>query len=106
MAKYRKKPAPRLIDADALLEKEFFVDDEDGFGCSAVISADIRRAPTIDPESLRPHGRWFEMVDLVEDGHTGEYFEELFYNCTNCDCVSEQKTPFCPWCGATMDLEE
>ena len=48
---------PRLIDAEALLEQEFFVDDEDGFRCSVVLSSDIRHAPTIDPESLAEHLR-------------------------------------------------
>ena len=50
------------------------------------------------------HGRWFEMVESKEDGHTGEYYEEIYYNCLNCDYATGDKTPYCPNCGCKMDF--
>ena len=38
----------RLIDADKLLEKQFFSLDDDGFGMMVVSVTDIISAPTVD----------------------------------------------------------
>ena len=48
----------RLIDADALIEnKDLLIII--GAGDNICIDiADIAKAPTIDPEALRPTGRW------------------------------------------------
>ena len=51
---------------------------------------------------VREKGEWMEMVDYVEDGYTGEYYEEIYYNCLNCDYATTENTPFCPNCGADM----
>ena len=51
---------------------------------------------------VREKGEWMEMVDCVEDGYTGEYYEEIYYNCLNCDYATSENTPFCPNCGADM----
>lgn len=51
---------------------------------------------------VREKGEWMEMVDCVEDGYTGEYYEEIYYNCLNCDYATTENTPFCPNCGADM----
>jgi rubrerythrin len=51
------------------------------------------------------HGRWMEMVESIEDGYTGEYYDEIYYNCLNCDYASDDETPYCPNCGARMDGE-
>ncbi len=48
------------------------------------------------------HGRWFEMVESIHDTHTGEYYDEVYYNCDRCDYAADEKTPFCPNCGAYM----
>ena len=37
-----------LISRKALLEQECFMDDDNGFRCSVVFSADVRRAPAVD----------------------------------------------------------
>ena len=37
-----------LISRSALLEQECFMDDDNGFRCSVVLSTDIRRAPAVD----------------------------------------------------------
>lgn len=103
---------PRLIDADALeriVEEKFhehygntvyqFIHDFFRF-----VIRQIRKAPTIDPESLRPHGRW-EFFD----------FASPTVECSICGAlagwnVAEEyhcdRTNFCPNCGAKMDDEE
>ena len=50
----------RLIDADKLPVVTEWCVDEAGFGASfhVVHEEDINKAPTIDPESLRPQGEW------------------------------------------------
>lgn len=70
----------RPIDADALIsELELLARHEDPFRQSIILGVveTIRSIPTIDPESLRPRGRW------VDNG-----------------------IPYCPNCGAKMDREE
>ena len=49
------------------------------------------------------HGRWFEMVESYHDTHTDEYWDEVYYNCINCDYATDSKTNYCPNCGARMD---
>lgn len=41
-----------LISRSALLEQECFMDDDNGFRCSVVLSTDIRRAPAVDAVEL------------------------------------------------------
>ena len=60
--------------------------------------------PTADVAQVR-HGRWEKAVESQLDTHTGEYWEEYYYNCLECDYASEWKSPYCPNCGAKMDLE-
>ena len=51
------------------------------------------------------HGWWFEMVDSKLDTHTGEYYEEVYYNCLECDYASDWKSPYCPNCGCKMEVD-
>lgn len=41
-----------LISRRALLEQECFMDDDNGFRCSVVLSTDVQRAPAVDPEEI------------------------------------------------------
>lgn len=41
-----------LISRSALLEQECFMDDDNGFRCSVVLSTDVRRAPAVDAEKV------------------------------------------------------
>lgn len=41
-----------LISRSALLEQECFMDDDNGFRCSVVLSTDVRRAPAVDAETF------------------------------------------------------
>ena len=71
----------RLIDANALIEKAYWHGERpdpgniypDGVG--AVDVSDIEDAPTIDPESLRPKGRW-----VYDEGN-------LEWACSECLCM-------------------
>ena len=86
----------RLIDANALHyhmgvnqnDKQIFY----------VMGEDIDAAPTIDPESLRPHGEW------VKDQFSYRYL------CTNCKMTLPERLGvfnYCPGCGAKMeDVDE
>ena len=71
-------------------------------GTYARVKRMVEEAPTIDPESLRPMGRWFEIIETKEDGYTGEYYEDVYYNCINCDYASDWNSPYCPNCGTKM----
>ena len=55
----------------------------------------IDRMPTIDPESLRPHGRWHISDGIVENvvcSRCGAHFQSYY-----------QDYRYCPRCGAKMD---
>lgn len=82
----------RLIDANALhYRMGVNQDDKQIF---YVTGEDIDAAPTIDPESLRPHGQWMRKTGSFD------------YSCTNCDETFPRWVPFfgyCPNCGAKME---
>ena len=80
----------RLIDANALTEdvlNSFLKSDR-----ARDFIKHIQFAPTIDPESLRPHGKWV----VCSDGY--------YPYCS--ECKEEPKggamTNYCPNCGAVM----
>lgn len=97
----------RLIDGDALEQSltekgddykvSMFATSNDcniarlvAFECAE----EVKNAPTIEVEPVR-HGKW------------GEYQIPHIICCSECDygtCVDE-KTKFCPNCGAKMDLK-
>ena len=101
---------PRLIDADVLKEKILSLTgmfDDGGFyvGMDAVLGMiDFQNA--IDPESLRPHGRW----EKSEDGCFGLALLECSLCRGECFDIDEDielvNYRYCPNCGAKMDLEE
>jgi hypothetical protein len=89
----------RLIDANALLKKKREMEL-----CFAVPAWEIENAPTIDPGSLRPHGKWrtsetdwFEL-HIIQCSVCGEEwcFEEL-------GDVAAMNYHYCPNCGAKME---
>ena len=102
----------RLIDANALLEKAWDVPFEtnDAHFVKVIDAGDVEEAPTIDPESLRPKGRW-EECDWVEfDGHDEcVHYPHKGRVCTNCrnafkaDFVCNPRVEYCPSCGAKME---
>ena len=102
---------PRLIDADALRDTidrylhapHVQVGNSIGQGMRIAIKSCIElldNERTIDPESLRPHGRW-------EESESG------FLVCSECadvfileEWLADGKWNYCPNCGAKMDKEE
>ena len=82
----------RLIDADEL-KKDFNL-NFGGISHAAAATEIIDRQPTIDPESLRPHGKW------VKDQFSYRYL------CTNCKMTLPEWMGvfnYCPCCGAKME---
>ena len=96
------KMMPRMIDANELLKKKFLTREFDGtargWTLEVVSAKDIEDAPTIDPESLRPHGRWEEINGYLR---CSECKDVYIYE----DWIEDGKWKFCPNCGAQMDKE-
>ena len=86
------------------LDREYGAKDECTHETIQMCKRALDGLPVIEAEPVR-HAKWFEMIESVEDGYTGEYYEEIYYNCMNCDYATTDKTPYCPNCGAKMDGE-
>lgn len=104
----------RLIDADALREQiercycdpcEAEKRDYNHVRCRACEAGDtldwIDDAPTIDPESLIPHGRWEEYIEF-SDGQIGSYCSECHHGTAY---FPQRPDRYCRCCGAKMDKE-
>lgn len=63
----------------------------------------IERQPTIDPESLRPVGRW-ETVKRQEHYPSLKEYEADY--CSNCGKRGELEYSYCPHCGARMEVQD
>ena len=96
----------RLIDADELLNTPIRVTGKIPLKnghvqtIEAISVREIENAPTIDPESLRPHGEWV-------------YGEDIDIQCSACgaDALTagdyrQVKSNYCPNCGAKMGEKE
>lgn len=85
----------RLIDADELFKKLENTPWNDN--ADRDIAEDLLLdAPTIDPESMRPHGEW------VDDCFYND--RPLCYRCSNCGLKLMYKPDYCPNCGAKMEV--
>lgn len=97
----------RLIDADQIenkflhwlneISKDITNDiyqGSEGDGIAACLE-EIREAPTIDPESLRPRGRWERMLDPYGRPEGFIHVECGFHG----PCAYN----YCPHCGAKME---
>ena len=91
----------RLIDKDALID-DSTTTYISGNGYIAIWRID--EFPEIDPESLRPKGRWEKYwceSDLI--GH----MYEVCPNCRSCEILDTDKfwdSNYCPNCGAKMEV--
>lgn len=110
----------RIIDADELLQKmQTEYDSTDRLIDQGELHLDtlaegytevhmlIEDCPTIDPESLIPHGRW-ENIPLNMDQSYFAYRWNLRKRCSVCEYAMPQEWPdfsICPNCGAKMDKE-
>lgn len=98
----------RLIDADLMFKCETCRYCRNG-KCSTYCdhgeeySPDMSKLPTIDPEELRPKGRWIEIDDNYGDSH---------WQCSACKVEwyfevgdpAENGSHYCPNCGAKMEV--
>lgn len=91
----------RLIDANALTEKLREAEAHKGMGAAiaGLLIRYIGKMPTIDPESLRPKGRWVYDAGNMEMA------------CSECLCAAHVRcgdkydyilSDYCPNCGADM----
>lgn len=106
----------RLIDADALLKywsvhpitgERFPLRDCDNFYIDIHledVQKSIRSAPTITPEVLVVHGYWVHNEISSEHSTTGTFLLPEC-QCNECGCFVQQESPFCPNCGAKMDMK-
>ena len=99
---------PRIIDADKAieyLENHKRVAKENNFMLAADEDAIIKfiseKCPTIDPESLIPHGRWEEYIEF-SDGQIGSYCSECHHGATY---FPQRPDRYCRGCGARMDKD-
>lgn len=56
---------------------------------------EVKKAPTIDPESLRPTAHW-----IIERSDCRDVI--LYWKCDRCSRFSGDDYPYCPHCGARM----
>lgn len=56
---------------------------------------EVKKAPTIDPESLRPTAHW-------DIGATDPRDVILYWKCSKCGRLSGNDYPYCPHCGKRM----
>ena len=83
----------RLIDADELLKSAVCLD---GICHACVVGVDdIKSAPTIDPESLRPRGEWEEIRNLYGN------LEGWIHTECGREVICAEK--YCPGCGAKTE---
>lgn len=59
--------------------------------------AEVINASTIDPEDLRPKGRWISYLD------GDSIMPERYYRCSRCGRTADKKEPYCH-CGAKMKV--
>lgn len=85
---------PRYIDAEKI---EFFASSP---WKAIATKSSVDNIPTADVEEVR-HGEW--LLEREPDG------KPYCFHCSVCDADFGRisivsATPFCPWCGAKMDL--
>ena len=82
----------RLIDADALRGCQF----KNDISYNAFVKL-IDRQPTVDADIVC-HGRWKVWYHGKEGGFS--------YTCSRCGIHADERSDYCPKCGARMDGEE
>ena len=86
----------RLIDANALLEKEHWIIRSDGTRVFVIHAEDVDDAPTVDAVEV-VHGRWIEEPFVWIDR-----MEAINRICSVCGWKNVLKNNYCPNCGAHM----
>lgn len=89
----------RLIDGNSLCE--MFVKNQPEWWHHSAVWAVICAAHTIEAEPVK-HGRWIEKQQAIS------YCEDdvdVFYKCSVCGCQCCGESPYCPNCGAKMEVQ-
>lgn len=90
----------RLIDADAAslstYNEPYWTESE-----AASVRSFLLHQPTIDPETIRPTGRWVD--HLVRDWRCSECGEKIHKVRTVDGYCYDDKPNYCPNCGAKME---
>ena len=97
----------RIINADDLKDLMYIACMGQDKAFVKVFEQVIDDCPTIDPESLIPHGRW-ENIPLNMDQSYFAYRWNLRKRCSVCEYAMPQEWPdfsICPNCGAKMKKE-
>lgn len=89
-----------LISRSALLERAIRVEgylhlsDDRTKRIECIPVSFIEDSPVVDPENLRPKGRW-----KVDKSHNGEPY------CSHCEFepIAGDQSNYCPSCGAKME---
>ena len=95
----------RLIDADVT---QTIADTELNIEEAGKVQHILSHTPTINPEDIRPKGRWIE-CDYVEYDEHGEciHYPKEALKCSNCCNAFKKKLlwkrNYCPNCGAKME---
>ena len=95
----------RLIDADALTKNEYLI-DENGtvYGKRVYVTfEEIENAPTIELEQKK--GKWVKCESLYFSRFNSSQLYNP-YRCTVCLKTNDEKTKYCPNCGAKMEEAE
>ena len=90
----------RLVDANVVINKlENEAKKTSGLGCRRRLEVVrlLRQQPTVDLYDLVSHGYWTFYSSHGED--------EYEYKCSRCNNYVNQRYPFCPYCGAEMNLK-
>ena len=87
----------RPIDANTMKEEllwgNIYLSDNETNALADLID----EQPTIDPESLRPHGRWIQVESAWEQ-------KQLECSCCGCKWPGYARFfAYCPCCGAKME---
>lgn len=104
----------RLIDANALLDrnnwtiKQYSEEEANAWRDGIdLMKKNIKNAPTIDPETLRPVAHWEEIPNSYVSCAWKSAWCVPATSCSNPECgevnLCGLKTPFCPMCGAKME---
>ena len=99
---------------DEYINRREFLEHMQGTSRYFTVKFDIENFPAADVAPAR-HGRWMFGKDLPENW--GQLFKNRYHlYCSECKEQAHNKsednnpdfdidTPYCPWCGAIMDLE-
>ena len=85
----------RLIVLDKIRPIDFPSYEMDGLDVVQYLNT----LPTVDPEELRPKGRWETVAE--EDSDFGTMVSE---GCSACGMHSWRQSDYCPNCGAKMEV--